>query len=299
MAHIRCRCGTERALRDCVPCAVSLPVRDRTVRCLTAGERSQLVHIQRRDATYRAQCRCQCAFIDGSHPVQMWHGTRTERLRTVRSFPASVRSPLVHIWRRRAMYRAESHCQCAIATGDRNWFTSSVYMPRTARSHRQCADLHQVQTCHVPCAVSLPVRVHSIPSCAVPLSVRDRPWPTSSAAVPRTMRSLTAGARSQLAHIKCIRATYRARSHGQWAIATVSPQVHTCHVPCVVSLTPSARSELALLKCRSATYPAQSHCQCAIATGSSQVRITPSAGVPRTVRSLTANARSQLAHVTC
>jgi hypothetical protein len=182
--------------------------------------------------------------------------------RTVRGLTPTARSQLAHIRCRSATYRAQCHCQCAVIDGSR-----------------------QGQVCHIPCAVPLPVR--------------DRTWPTSSAAVPRTMRSLTAGARSQLAHIKCIRATYRARSHGQWAIATVSPQVHTCHVPCVVSLTPSARSELALLKCRSATYPAQSHCQCAIATGSSQVRITPSAGVPRTVRSLTANARSQLAHVTC
>ena len=167
--------------------------------------------------------------------------------RTVRGLTGGARS-----------YRALSHSQCAIAPGS-----------------------HPVQICHVPCAVSLPLRDHK--------------RFTSRADLPRTARSPTAGARSHLAHIKCSRATYHAQSHCRCAIATGSHQVHTCHVPCAVSWPVGDRHCLTASAYVPRTVRSLTH--------SLPVRdlnwLFSRADLPRTLRSLTASARSQLALLKC
>ena len=181
----------------------------------------------------------------------------------------------------RATYRARSDWRCAIVpcavslpVRDRTWLTPGA---DRAQSHCRCAiapDSHQVQPCHVPCAVSPRCAIATGSpqvqtcqvACAVAWPVRDRHWLTAGAYVPRTMRSLT--------HSKC-------------AIATGSRRVQTSHVPCAVSLPVRDRNWLFSsafhTKCRRATYRTQSRCHCAIATGS---RRTLSHGVEHASRFL-------------
>ena len=192
-----------------------------------ASAHSHLAHHQCGRATYRVQSHYQCAIAPGSHQVQICH---IQDVPCAVSLTPSVRSHLAHIKCRRATYRARSHChvQCKVAllVRGRNRLTSSADEPCTMRGltatyrahfHCQCAiatGSRGVQTSHVPCAVSLPVR--------------DRTWLPSSADLPRRVRGLTA--------------TYRAQSHCRCVIATGSPQVQTSHVRCAVSLPRTVRS---------------------------------------------------------
>jgi hypothetical protein len=228
-AQFHCQCAIAPGsppVQTChVPCAVSLPVRDRhwltssadvartgrTVRCLTASAQCQLTHLRCRSATYRAQSHCQCAIATGSRQVQTCH------VPCAVSLTPSARSQLAHLRRRRAMYNAQSHSQCAIATGSRQVHTSSADVSCTGRSVRGLTASARSQLADVPCTG-------------------------------RSARCLTASARSQLAHLTCRRGTYwtyRALSHCQCAmptdshpvqmVATGSHQVQICHAPCTVS----------------------------------------------------------------